>query len=236
MNVNPSPFGIACPLGNERKTVVTWMDQVTEHLSAADRLFCVLDNVAQDGTRELVEERARIDERVVLVWAPGNRSVVDAYFAGYRAAYDFGCEAILEMDGGMSHPPEKIPAFRAGIAEGYDFVGGSRFLKGAGIHTPINRRVLSQGGSLLARVVLRSSMTDMTSGFQCFNRRAMGHVLDQGVMSKANFFQTEIRHMMHCFRWKEIPFTYVNDRVSVGRSALRESLLNLFKLATRHES
>lgn len=224
-------LGIACPIGNERTTIIRFMDAVTAYLDSGDRLYCVLDNVARDGTRELVETRARRDERVVAVWSPENRSVVDAYFAGYRAAYAAGSEAILEMDGGMSHPPEKIPEFRAGIAEGYDFVAGSRFMPGGGFHGRWNRRILSQGGTALARLLLRSGMRDMTSGYECFNRRAMEYVLDHGVRSRANFFQTEIRHMMHRFRWKEIPFTYTNDKMSVGRSAVGESFINLFKLA-----
>lgn len=233
MKPNPSPLGIACPLGNERATVGPFMNRVTAQLQPDDRLFCVLDSVAQDGTREAVEARAQEDERIVAVWAPENRSVVDAYFAGYRAAYDFGCEAILEMDGGLSHPPEKIPEFREGIAEGYDFVCGSRFMPGAHIVTPLNRRILSQGGTALARLFLRSRMSDMTSGFECFNRQAMAYLLEHGVRSRANFFQTEIRHMMHRFRWKEIPFCYTNERVSVGRSAVGESITNLFRLALR---
>jgi len=79
--------------------------------------------------------------------------------------------------------------------------------------------------------VLGSRMSDMTSGFECFNRAAMAAVLDQGVRSRANFFQTEIRHLMHRFRWTEIPFVYVNDRAAIGRSAIRESFVNLYQLA-----
>ncbi|MEO7797696.1 MAG: glycosyltransferase [Opitutaceae bacterium] len=232
----PPRLGIVTPLGNERKCISALLDEVTAQLQPDDRVYCVLDNVSKDGTREIVEARTRDDPRVVLVWSPQNRSVVDAYFAGYRAAFEAGCRWILEMDAGFSHHPAKIPEFVAAMEEGYNFVGGSRFMPGGDHRGPWTRRLLSYGGTVLARKMLHSRMTDMTSGFECFDRTAMAQVLERGVRSRANFFQTEIRHMMHQFRWKEIPIVYVNDQVTVGRSAVRESFRILFQLARNHES
>lgn len=235
MHSSDISLGIVTPLGNERRTIDAFLDEVTAQLTPSDRIFCVLDNVSRDGTRNRVETRSCQDPRIVPVWAPKNRCVVDAYFAGYRAAYDAGCRWILEMDAGFSHPPEKIPEFVEAMRTGYDFAGGTRFAPGGGHRSPWTRRTLSYGGTLLARVVLGSRMTDMTSGFECFNRLAMAHVLEHGVRSRANFFQTEIRHMMHRFHWKEIPFVYVNENVSVGRSAIGESFRILAQLALKRE-
>jgi dolichol-phosphate mannosyltransferase len=228
--------GVVMPLGNERDCIEALLDAVQSRLQPDDRHFCVLDRVSRDGTRALVEARAQADPRVVFVWAPENRCVVDAYFAGYRAAFEAGCRWILEMDAGFSHPPEKIPEFVAAMEEGCDFAAGSRFMPGGAHRGPWTRRVLSYGGTVLARRLLGSRMSDMTSGFECFSRAAMDCVLTRGVRSRANFFQTEIRHMMHRFRWKEIPFVYVNDQPTVGRSAIRESFHILLQLARTHES
>lgn len=216
-------LGLVTPLGNERDGIVSFLDDVLQHLMSEDLWYCVFDNVSKDGTREIVEARSQIDPRVVPVWSPQNRCVVDAYFVGYEAAYAAGCRWILEMDAGFSHPPEKIPEFIAAMEEGYDFAGGSRFMSGGAHRSPWTRRCLSYGGTVLARAVLGSRMSDMTSGFECFNRSAMQYVLEHRVRSRANFFQTEIRHMMHRFRWKEIPIVYVNDRARVGRRAIGES-------------
>lgn len=218
------------PLANEEKSINSFLDQVLAHLLPHDRLFCVLDNMCKDRTKEIISERGAKDSRVVLVWAPQNRCVVDAYFAGYRAAYGDGCEWILEMDGGMSHPPEHIPEFIKAMESGYDFVGGSRYLPGGTHRSPINRVVVSRGGTILAQLLLRSRMSDMTSGFECFNRKAMQRVLEKGVVSRANFFQTEIRHMMHDLKWKEVPIRYTNKNVRIGRSSLREAFRILWQL------
>ena len=65
----------------------------------------------EDATLLLVKEYSERDPRIQSVWAPENRCVVDAYFKGYKVAYDAGAQWILEMDGGLSHQPEEIPLF-----------------------------------------------------------------------------------------------------------------------------
>jgi hypothetical protein len=55
-------------------------------------------------------------------------------------------------------------------------------------------------------------------------------VLKNGVQSRANFFQTEIRYMMHQLRWLEVPINYSNECYSIGRSSLRESFRILWNL------
>jgi dolichol-phosphate mannosyltransferase len=224
-------MGVVTPVGNERNCIDAFMDEVLKYLAPDDRWYCVFDNVSKDGTREVVEARSRLDEHVVCVWAPQNRCVVDAYFAGYTAAYQAGCRWILEMDAGFSHPPDRIPEFITAMEAGYEYAGGSRFMPGGAHISPWTRRCLSYGGTLLTRAALGSQMTDMTSGFECFDRSAMECVLQRRVRSRANFFQTEIRHMMHRFRWKEIPIVYVNDHSRVGRRAIGESFRILVQMS-----
>ena len=223
-------LGVVVPLANEEKTIGEFLNRVLVHLLEGDCVYCVLDNMCRDRTRDLIGEYAARDPRVVLVWAPQNRCVVDAYFAGYRAAFGGGCEWILEMDGGFSHLPEEIPLFLAGMGQGCDYVGGSRYMAGGCHESPWTRVFISKGGTMLTNWLLKTRMIDMTSGFECFSRRAMAHLLERGVASRANFFQTEIRFMMHQYKWMEVPITYRNNNFHVGRSSLREAFRILWEL------
>ncbi len=218
------------PLANEQNTIETLLAGVLEHLDSGDRIYCVLDNVSRDGTRGLVEEHGQRDERVRLVWAPENRCVVDAYFRGYREAMDDECEWILEMDGGLSHAPAEIPRFLDAMARGASFVAGSRFMSGSDMQTTPWRFVVSRGGTILANLMLGTRMRDMTSGFECFTRAALQRVLDRGVRSRAHFFQTEIRYLMHELNWVEVPISYRNPSSSIGSANLGEALRNLLIL------
>jgi dolichol-phosphate mannosyltransferase len=228
-------LGILVPLANEEVTILDFLRRILVHLQSQDRVYCVLDKISWDQTRSMVSGLAATDLRVVLVWAPENRCVVDAYFRGYRAAFEAGCEWILEMDGGLSHLPEEIPQFIAGMEQGYDFVGGCRFRPGGSHDSPWSRVFISKGGTMLVNCVLKTRMLDMTSGFECFNRKAMGWVLEHGVTSLANFFQTEIRYMMHKFKWLEVPITYRNSNYRIGRSSLREAFRILWDLCREQQ-
>lgn len=224
---------VVVPLANEADTVDDFLKRTLAQLGPDDAVLCVLDNVSRDGTRGLVEAVGRHDPRVRTIWAPEDRCVVDAYFRGYREAYDAGARWILEMDGGLSHLPEEIPRFIAAMESGAEFAAGSRFVEGGSSRGSLWRRTVSRGGTLLANLLLRTRMHDMTSGFECFSRAALAEVLETGVRSRTYFSQTEIRYLMHDLRWVEIPITYANPSGRLGAASLWEALRGLGSLAAQ---
>jgi len=223
-------LGIVTPLANEEATVDQLLDRVLRQLGPNDLVFCILDNASRDHTRERVTSRSADDRRVRLVWAPENRSVVDAYFRGYREAFEAGCQWILEMDGGLSHSPELIPRFIAAMESGVDFAAGSRFAPGGSYSGRWSRYLLSKGGTVVTNLLLGTRMQDMTSGFECFSRNAMEHVLRNGVESRGHFFQTEIRYSLRDWAWQEVPINYSCPSKTVGQSQITESFRILWKL------
>jgi dolichol-phosphate mannosyltransferase len=223
-------LGVTIPLANEEQTVDELLGRVLAQLGPDDCIFCVLDRASGDGTRKHVEIKATQDPRVVLVWAPTNRCVVDAYFCGYRQALSAGCRWILEMDGGLSHSPEQIGQFVQAMQQGYDYAGGCRFTKGGSYSGRVSRFLLSWGGTKLANLLLGTRMKDMTSGFECFTRPALETVVAQGVCSRGHFFQTEIRLQMHDWNWTEVPIHYRGPSKSVAMGTIREAIRNLWGL------
>lgn len=234
--MNRPKLGIVIPLANEESTVDELYARVSNHLQPHDLMIVVIDNASRDNTRSKLEKLSAADSRLVVVWAPENRCVVDAYFRGYREALALDCQWILEMDGGFSHRPEEIPRFIEAMENGAEFVAGCRFLPGATHRGSISRKLLSRGGTILARLLLRSKMNDMTSGFECFNRAAMEHVIRNGVRSRGHFFQTEIRHLLQNWNWVQVPITYENPSKSVGHGSITEALRNLVQLSLASRS
>lgn len=223
-------LGIVVPLANEEATVDEFLQRVLAQIGPDDEVFCVLDNASRDSTKQRVEQHAEQDPRVRLVWAPENRSTVDAYFRGYREALNAGCQWILEMDGGLSHLPEEIPRFVEAMHRGVDFAAGTRFGPDGRYRGPLLRRLISKGGTMLTNLLVGTRMSDMTSGFECFSRRALEHVLACGVRSRRHFFQTEIRFMLRRWDWAEVPITYSNPSARLGKASIVEALRNLWSL------
>jgi dolichol-phosphate mannosyltransferase len=221
-------LGVVMPLANEEATIEALLRDVTARLEPHDRVYCVLDGASRDRTRALVEAAGIADPRIELVWAEHSRCAVDAYFAGYRRAHEQGCRWILEMDGGFSHEPAAIPLFVAAMESGADYAGGTRFAHGGEHVGSIKRTFVSWTGTVLANTLLGTRMSDMTSGFECFSRDALGLVLRRGVRSRAHFFQTEIRTLMHDLRWVEVPIRYRNPSPRLGASSVTDALRTLW--------
>jgi dolichol-phosphate mannosyltransferase len=231
-------LAIVIPLANEAATVNELLQRVSQQITANDRVFCVLDEVSKDTTRQQVEQYSQLDPRVSLVWSPNNRWVVDAYFAGYRAAIAAGAHWILEMDGGLSHQPEEIPRFLAAMQQGYEYVGGCRFMPGGSHRGSRTRKGISWSGTQLANLLLGTRLRDMTSGFECFSRAALLHVLSCGVVSRTHFFQTEIKYLLRHHKWVEVPISYQNPSPGLKAKTLGEACRNLGRLYwnARHQT
>jgi dolichol-phosphate mannosyltransferase len=228
-------LGVVCPMANERDTAVRFVREVLGQCAPwgfeSVTFFAVLDRVSKDGTLELLKELEAERAGVRVVWAPENRSVVDAYLRGYREALDAGCDWILEIDAGYSHQPADIPQFFAKMLEGYDCVFGSRFCEGGRIsQSSFKRRVISRGGTVLTNLLLGTKLKDMTSGFELFSRAALEEVLEKGIHSRGHFFQTEIKAHCHRLRIAEVPIHYRAASNSVNQHVLRDAFRNLWRL------
>ncbi|MCU1357910.1 MAG: dolichol-phosphate mannosyltransferase [Acidimicrobiales bacterium] len=228
-------LGIVCPMANEASSADAFVRLVVETCTASGfesvRFFAVLDRVSTDGTRELLHQLAANRPELEVVWAPENRSVVDAYLRGYREAIDAGCDWILEIDAGFSHDPADIPAFFEAMADGQDCVFGSRFGAGGSItDSSWKRTLLSRGGSTLANALLGTGLEDVTSGFELFRADVLRDVLATGVRSRGPFFQTEIKARCHKLRVVEVPIRYRGASHTVGRAAIQDSFVNLGRL------
>ncbi len=92
---------------------------------------------------------------------------------------------ILEIDGGFSHDPADALKFFEKMAAGYDCVFGTRLAAGGSFEdVSAKRRTISRLGTIATNALLGTRLTDMTSGYQLFTRKALQMVLKQGIRSK----------------------------------------------------
>lgn len=230
-------FAIVIPLANESDTFGLFFEKLTEVFDRvkADNSFygtayLVVDNVSTDNTYQLCEELHKKDERFIPVWAPENKNVVDAYLRGYKEALKAGNYMyIMEMDGGMSHDPNAIPMFLRYLSEGHSCVYGCRFINGGSIYDSNWRRyLLSRGGTILSNILLGTRFRDMTSGYMGFHADVCRKFVEHGLLSKAHFYQTEVRYLLRYQRYVEAPIHYMAPSPRVSKKAIKNSLSCLF--------
>jgi len=228
-------LGIVCPMANEEDCAADFVEQVLTRTAQRGfesvKFFAILDRKSTDRTREILERLARTQTALLVVWAPENRCVVDAYVRGYREALNADCDWILEIDAGFSHQPEDIAQFFDKMLEGYDCVFGSRFCRGGSMkETAFKRYLVSRGGTILSNLFLGTELADMTSGFELFTRDSLQHVLDRGIRSRGPFFQVEVKTYCHRLKIAEVPIQYRAASHQVGKAALKDSFSSLWRL------
>ena len=222
---------IVMPVANEEATMGKILDEILALPYDNLYIYPVIDSYSKDRTEEIIRNKASQSEKVKCVFYKESKGVISCYLEGFRQALADGAERILEMDGGGSHLPSEIPQFLQRLEEGYDCVWGSRFMKGGSMREqPLYRRILSQGGTFLANLVLGTKLKDMTSGFEGFQRKVLENMNLDAFLSTGHMYQTEMRFYCRKLRTIEVPIHYVGSASSLKSSSVTEALRLLFQL------
>ena len=225
---------LVLPTYNERDNVEAFVRAAHAELARLDgeHRILVVDDSSPDGTGEIADRLARELTRVEVLHRPLKQGLGRAYLAGFERALDGGASLVLEMDSDFSHDPRDIPRLIAAAA-GADLVLGSRYVPGGAVTDwGITRRLLSRGGSLYARWLLRVPVRDLTGGFKCFRRELLEALDLRGVHADGYGFQIELtyRALKAGFRVCELPIVFRERRVGASKMTARIALEAVWKV------
>ena len=224
-------FAVVIPMANESEDFYPFISSLIYVLDKLDcgRVYFVIDKVSKDNTLELCNNLSANDNRFITVWSPENKNVVDAYLRGYKEALKNKHEFIIEMDAGLSHDPKALPMFLSVLNEGNECAFGSRFINGGSFSDSTwKRKFLSKAGTILSNMLLGTRMYDMTSGFQGFHADIVKKFVAYNLLSKAHFYQTELRYLLRKTHYAEIPIHYRAPSPGVSKKAIYNSFDVLF--------
>ncbi len=215
---------VVMPVANEERTIEQDLRAILDLKLDALHIAVVMDSFSKDRTAEIVQCLGREDSRVHYVFHEKSNGVVSCYLYGFKYALEHGVEYIIEMDSGGSHSPLDIPRFIDQLDQGYDCVFGSRFMdQGKIVNVPLYRRFISWGGTRMANLFLGTNLTDMTSGFEAFNRRVLEKFNFDRFLSRGHIYQTEMKFYCRHNRIIEIPIVYRGSGSSFRFKSVKEA-------------
>ena len=214
---------VIVPTYNEAENVRTISAGILESLPGATVL--VVDDGSPDGTGQIADELAVADPRIRVRHRPEKQGLGRAYLDGFGVALAGGAEIVIQMDADWSHDPAALPSLIAPIAGGTaDLVIGSRYTKGGGVvDWGLGRRIISRGGSIFARSVLRLGPRDLTGGFKAWRASTLAAIPFDGVHAGGYVFQIEMtfRASRLGARVVETPITFRDRRVGQSKMSRR---------------
>lgn len=225
---------LVLPTYNERENVEAFVRAAHAELAAiaGGHRILVVDDSSPDGTGQIAERLAGELAGVEVLHRPVKEGLGRAYLAGFERALAGGAALVLEMDSDFSHDPRDLPRLIAGAVDA-DLVLGSRYVAGGGVTDwGLMRRLLSRGGSLYARLILRVPVRDLTGGFKCFRREVLEALDLRGVHAEGYGFQIELtyRALQAGFRVREVPIVFRERRVGTSKMNGRIALEAVWKV------
>lgn len=153
---------------NEGVKIKTTVERI---LAATEHDVLVMDDGSTDGSMEALRgTRAHILSNAT------NEGIGSAMKKALIHAREKGYDVIVIMAGNNKDDPTQIPRLVQPIIEGgYDFVQGSRYLKGGDFgNMPLYRRIATQFvHPILFSIIARKRVTDSTNGFRAFRLKLL---------------------------------------------------------------
>jgi hypothetical protein len=156
------------PAYNEAETVGAVIHALRQEVPSFD--VVVIDDGSTDATAARAEQ-----EGAAILRLPFNLGIGGAVQAGFTYALEHGYDYMVQVDGDGQHDPGEIRKLQAALAESpdVDMICGSRFSTDTGYVAPVSRRTGIHIFAFLLSRLVGQPVTDPTSGFRLYNRRAI---------------------------------------------------------------
>ncbi len=210
----PGEPWLILPTYNEASNVEAILTAAGGVLSAAAPegfRVLVVDDGSPDGTGALADAMAERHDWVEVLHRTEKGGIGPAYLAGFAHALEHGAGYVMEMDSDFSHDPADLARLLAAARGEADLALGSRYVPGGEVKDwGLLRKIISEGGSTYARIVLGLKIRDLTGGFKCFRREVLEAIRFDEVRSRGYAFQVELtyRAVQAGFRVTEVPIVF----------------------------
>lgn len=200
-------YCICIPVINEGEKLKNQLKSMVPFSKIAN--IIILDKGSTDGSTDkkfLKKQNVR-----TLITLQQNGKQGSQLQTGFFYALEQGYQGIIQIDGNNKDGVDQIPEFIRHLDQGYDYLQGSRFIKGGqSINTPISRwfgvRLIA---SPILSLVSTQLYTDVTNGFRGYSRN---YLLNPKVQPFRNIFigyelnlYLTIRAAQLSLKTKEIP-------------------------------
>lgn len=215
---------VVIPTFNEAGTIGKMVDHLYTitfpKIKKWDCRLLIVDGNSPDGTSKIIEQKQKNYPSLDLLVETKKEGIGAAYIKGFKRAMQVhSATVVIEMDGDFQHPPKTIPVMLNAINDGYDYVLGSRKIKGGSNPKGwgFKRLFFSEFGGFVARLVLFFpgkkffEITDPTTGLKASRVKGFVDTMDLDHLYSRSFaYKLEFLYKMIKLgaKTKEIPLQF----------------------------
>ncbi len=227
---NNKEISIVIPSYNEVKNISILIKGIYKELPGA-KIVIVDDSSSSES--EKLKKIVKNKKNIVLIsrFKKGGRG--SAVLEGFQETLkDKNVEYVFEMDSDLAHDPKEFKRFMDKKNTGkYDLIIGSRYLPGGRIiNIPPNRTIMSRLINKFLYYWLGIHLSDHTSGFRLYSRRAVEFLLKIKIDSKGfiTLSETAYKLFLSGYKISEVPITWNYRKYGKSNVNFKELFNSLF--------
>jgi len=201
-----SKIVIIIPTYNEKENAGRMIDVLEEEIFPKIKdnqmEILVVDDKSPDGTADVVRQKMKEFENITL--SLGDK---EGLGAAYKRGMQYAMEkmeagAVIEFDADFQHDPKYIIDLIDKFNEGYDYVIGSRFIKGGSYpqEWSFYRKFLTKYGGLFSRIVLFfpniNKVKDVSTGLKLTRVKNILEKVDFSKIANDFVYKTQILYQI----------------------------------------
>jgi len=189
----------------------------------------IIDDNSPDGTALVIKTLKKKFKNLYLIIRKKKEGLDSAHKLGYDYAIKKKYDYLITMDADLSHDPKKINDFIKNLSN-FEFVIGSRYMKGGKCLMKGKRLLLSKYGNLIIKKILNINLTEFTTSFRGFNLKRLNKFNLNKVKTKGySFFMGTVFEIYNRgYSITEIPIVF-KDRTSGVSKIPKMEIFRTFK-------
>ena len=209
---NYSQSIVLIPTLNEKNNLQNLIPAIFE--SMPDISVLVVDDDSNDGTEDYLNSAKAKYPNLFWLRRKDKFGYGNACIDGFKWILDKNFENIITMDADFSHDYKAISSLLKGLSDS-DVVIGSRYIRDGKVENwKLHRRILSKAANFYVQLILKTKISDFTTGFNAYNRSAIQGVNLDEIKSDGYAFLVELKYKLAKSGAKivEYPITFSERR------------------------
>jgi dolichol-phosphate mannosyltransferase len=229
-------ISIVIPSYNEVQSIAVLLKRIRKELPSSG-IIIVDDSKPTENQKlqKIVKGKASI----ILISRLKKEGRGSAVLLGFKQALKKSMRYVFEMDSDLAHDPKEFKRFLQKRDESIGLIIGSRYLPGGKIiNIAPNRTIMSRVINKFLYYWLGMHLTDHTSGFRLYNRKAVEFLTNTKIESKGFIALSETAYKLFLagFKIEEVPITWnfrIYGKSNVNLRELFNSLTFVIKMRAR---